>query len=193
MQNILPITVIVAVVLFIAREVLDAYKKNRSNKRQKVAIKRIISIEIEKNNFFLKRVMSIIKEMRTACLKGHTIKITHDSNENPRINFEENEEQYSSMPIPRVTDNAINQSIMNIALVDKDLFEDALCALDALAELKHIRDSIIETVSMSAISGTNFIDGFTEYAEEELDDAKESLEKLYKHCTGKELEITRVR
>lgn len=79
---------------------------------------------------------------------------------------------------------------MEVALVDKRIFEDALSALDAIAEMEHVLKGILE---YSEDRELPFLEGFAEYANRKLDDSEAVLATLYTKLTGKPYEEFRLR
>lgn len=65
--------------------------------------------------------------------------------------------------------------------------------MDAVAELGHLRGSLINYVGSESETELQFFEGFTEYALEELEDVEKPLAELYKGCTGRELTKPRLR
>lgn len=79
--------------------------------------------------------------------------------------------------------------MLEVATVSSDLFSKLEMAIAAIADLEHIRESLIHHTS----EDPEHLEGFTMYAEETLDEIERSLNALHVECTGKPLENARLR
>jgi hypothetical protein len=84
---------------------------------------------------------------------------------------------------------SLRNLMLEVATVSSDMFSKLEAAVGAIADLEHIRESLIHHVS----EDPERLDGFTMYAEEKLDEIELSLNALYVACTGKPLENARLR
>ena len=98
------------------------------------------------------------------------------------------------MWLPDVHREILGKYLLDIATLDKEFFDLAEQAYDALAEVQHIQDHIRERENkMEFIELDDYDIGLGEYSLVELNDAKVSLDKLYQYCTGDELTNHRLR
>lgn len=98
------------------------------------------------------------------------------------------------LSIPLVHRNLMSKFLLDIATLDKKLFDVMEPAYDALAELEHVRENFITFREDSEILGLeDFLAAFVQYALDELKEAESELRILYNHCTDKELTDHRLR
>jgi hypothetical protein len=88
----------------------------------------------------------------------------------------------------------MSKFLLDIATLDKLLFSFMEPAYDELAEVEHVRESLININDKpEQIAARDFVMGFAQYAVDVLQDAEKKLGALYVHCTGKPLTQHRLR
>lgn len=88
----------------------------------------------------------------------------------------------------------MSKFLLEIATLDKTLFEIMEPAYDGLAEVDHVRESLLNIdEGDNLIPKYDYLAGFAEYALNELEEAEAALAKLYTHCTGRPLTQHRLR
>jgi hypothetical protein len=98
-------------------------------------------------------------------------------------------ELHSETQIGLVQVQALSTNLLDLANIDEEVFPDSLEASDALKELNHVRDVMIDLVS----SDDGFLEGFVDYAETEITDCESMISTFYKKLTQRTLETHRVR
>ena len=189
--NVIPIAVVTAVGVFIARELLEAFRRFKTNSRKLDAIRRLVAAECERNYFAINRMIEQVNSIADALKKDFQILIEETTRGVPRLAFlEDGEELTSSSPISLVQTGVVEKYLFEAAALNKPLFELMEKVLDNLADAKHVRDGIIEYVSNDTIH----LEAFAEhYAPGELSEALESVQALYFNCTLEPLVQGRVR
>ncbi len=83
----LPATVIVAIILFFVKELLEVNRRRKANARKRLAIRRLVADEIERNNWTIKRLREGISELEQATeeLKGTKPKSLEEKLKSHRI------------------------------------------------------------------------------------------------------------
>ncbi|KRH98759.1 hypothetical protein AO057_04520 [Curvibacter sp. PAE-UM] len=88
----------------------------------------------------------------------------------------------------------MSKHLLEVATLDKDLFDLVEPALTATAELAHVRESLLYHGSSDEDDvARSHIQGFAEYAIGEIEEARTTLSALYRACTGKDLSEMRLR
>lgn len=185
-------TVLVAISIFIVREVLEAMRRADVNGRRKLAIKTLLAAEIERNNYAVRTLREIISKVDEGLASKEKIEIMRDPNGRSRIKIGI-KLGFISWQVPHVHQEVLAKNIMDLALLDKFMFELALKTLDQLSELDHLRGSLIEQVTLRSEGQLEHLGSFSSYANRVLDDTHEKLERLYSLCTGRTLAAVRVR
>ena len=191
--NALPITVVAAIAIFVAREVLEWRRRTKSDGRKLHAIRRLLAAECQKNDFAFSRLFEQVGKIQQALDCGQEFIIELRQSGMPYLVRKSGTESSSSEPIFPLNTSKIENYLFDAASLDASLFENMENALDSLAELIHVRDSFIDHISNRRIDYEGFFDSFSEYAKEEIDDAIESNRALYFKCTGEPLAVGRVR
>ncbi len=192
--SVLPITVIVAISLFIIKEAVELYRRIMANRRKIAAIKKLLSSEIEKNNWVVKSLQRHLNGIQDRWYKSEYI----IANTYPKgIRLEEKRSDGGGgggSPIFEVSTSVFDKIVFELPVLDADLFALAENAYEGVAEIKHITDSLIENVTNKDDHiSPDFMIGFCEYARDELNDSHTSLCSLYLKCTGNELTSHKLR
>jgi hypothetical protein len=191
-SNFFSAAVVVAIAIFLTREILEALRRRAANIRKLRAIRTLLAAEIERNNFTLTTLADIANEADAALKnKGH-VSIDREGDGRLRIKVDRSDGS-RSWPVPTVHNAALGQYLLELALLDKILFESALSLSDALAQLEHVRASLVREVMAFTAGRPHNLETFHEYASREIEWAREQLESLYRLCAAKELTTQRVR
>jgi hypothetical protein len=191
--TLLPITVIVAITIFVIKEALEHWRKYQSHQRQILAIKHMLADEIEKNNYTiaaLRRTLVQIKEKHDK----YEISLNRTPSGSLRIEFKEEVGGYGpSWPIPNVSRVVFDKTFVQLASLDLELFNKAKDAYESISEVEHVRNSLIDHLEEQEWHPKDLLVAFAEYGIDELVDAYINLSKLYKDCTGNDLDKHKLR
>lgn len=198
LTTILPATVIAAIILFVVREVLEAYRRHNADKRKKEALRRLLARECERNHAAinsLKQACSSLKEFGSENHEGYRFRVSHTPSGHLRFERRITDEEVEAHFILRPVQQEIMQRVMvEVAALDVRLFETLEESYDAIAEVRHIRDSLIDYLSDDSDKSEDiFLLGFCDYAIAELEEAYREVSKLYRECTGEDLKKVKLR
>ncbi|WP_299827094.1 hypothetical protein [uncultured Roseobacter sp.] len=190
--NLLPITVLGAVALFLVKETLEGIRRRNATKRKRRAMRRMLKDELERNKWALRSLRNSVNMVESLLQRPlATISLRTDRLGGRKIRLQEDGDgAYSERPLPEIHSDFIKENVLEIALVDKKIFEEALAVLDALAEMEHVLKGVLD---YSESQDMGFLKGFAEYAHKELDDCETALANLYTKITGKPYEEFRLR
>jgi len=193
-SSLLPITVIAAITIFLIKEALELWRKHLEHQRQTIAIKHMLADEIEKNNYtlaILRRTLAKIKEEH----EDYNISLDNTPSGSLRIEFREpTETNGTSWPIPNISRSVFNKTFVQLASLNFELFNEAKNAYESISEVEHVRNSLIDHITEEKESRPDgFLVSFAEYGLRELIDAYINLSKLYKSCTGNDLDKNKLR
>ncbi|WP_440495493.1 hypothetical protein [Serratia sarumanii] len=192
-SSFLPITVISAIFLFILKEVVEAIKKRGANRRKISAMKRFFSRECERNLWTIQILNSVLSDINEGYKNNKDIDIKFGEHDPSYVYILYDGTTRMGSKITEVQRDIMDKNLMEAAVISKPLFERLEVACDALAELDHVRSSFLNINKTSEETGHPLLAGFVGYGIEELSDIKQSLNDLYKYCTGHELEKARLR
>jgi hypothetical protein len=196
----LPITALVAVLLFLFREILEGKRRKNSNKRKKRAISRLISHDIERDYWALKSTRNCLEEIsvQVANPNGRDgLSIRAGPTGEKYFECKRANGSVSSAPIRKVYTGSLTSNLLLLADLDERLFEATLDAIDTINELDHVINSMVIHLSdkerNAQSRSVGFMESFVEYAEEELNDCEKEFKTFYKTLMGNELVDHRVR
>jgi hypothetical protein len=193
--SIIPITVVAAFFLFVTKEMLEWFKRASADKRKIAAIKILLARECELNKWTLLKLRQAVTDIKDTFEEKDGIEYAIERIGSDKIIFKEmlGEERRASWPLPPTYTDAMGKQLLDTAILDKRLFANLEGAYDAVLEMRHVRDSVIEYVESRENVREMHLEAFSEYALDELNDTEESLKTLYNACTGKPLDSIRLR
>lgn len=191
--------ILAAVGIFAFREILEWLRRRSARKNRLKALKAIIARECELNNYTTSVLLHDMKTMRANFELDDDDPYKYDY----RVVFRRDGsailertlggEWSGSGPIPKVHSAIISAKLMDVAELDFELYALAEAALSGLAELEHVRMSLISGVLKEDENMPDMIEGLPDYAIREIEDAASALKELYRACTGRPLTDRRLR
>ena len=188
----LPAAALVAIILFIARETVEFLRRRGADKRKLDAIKILLARECEFNHWTYKRCRDIVEtikdEMKKSREANFKIIFTRFGVEHFRVMRPDGTEGGGSS-VAHVHSDVVDKQLLEVAVLDKDLFPKVERVHNALTTIEHVAEGIVTYIE----EDREHLDGFPDYALRELDSAFKDLQALYLACTGKPLEKHRLR
>jgi len=193
----LPITVISAILLFVLKETIEFYKRRSAERRKIEAIKHLISIELQLNYWAVITIFRIFGEINKYLLSFPQAQFwlytLPSGAESVRCSKDSDRECYISYSIPFIVDKQYKTLFLTIAELDEKLLRLLEKAYDELAELNHLRSSLIDYLKDDKNDKHHFFKSFIEYAMEHEKPCNETLKAAYHNCAGKELQEAKLR
>lgn len=190
--------ILVAIGVFITREILEYRRRQTSKSRKILAIKIVLARACELNNWTIKALKRQLTTIQDSVNPAGSVFIKFL--QGGRIRFVETDgNSESSSIIPEVDASDLKIQLLPIAELDEQLTALLEAAISGLAELHHVRDSMVRYVSgeeglrLHEVPDNDFLKTFAEYGLEELEDSYNALNALYVGCTGSDLTSHRVR
>lgn len=191
--NIFPITVIVAISLFLIKELVELYRRVMADKRKISAMKKLLANEIERNNWVITSLKRHLKGVQSDWLESD-YKVINTQSRGYRIEVSRDGGSVGGSPVFEVSTTVFDKILFELPVLDVSLFELAEKAYEGIAEVKHLSDSLVENIiNQKGHISPDFIIGFSEYALEELEYSHKALCELYRKCTGKDLTSHKLR
>ncbi|QJP95459.1 hypothetical protein C6Y56_12960 [Pseudomonas fluorescens] len=187
-DSILPVSVLAAVVLFIVKEVVEFFKRSSERKRKISAYKILLSEELEKNLWTLNYLTSICHAIGDEHFTGISYRRTSSGSEQIAVHVGR---QGGYGPLWNVYSSIFDKAVVDLAVIDKKLFEKSKIAYECLAEARHIRNSIVRLCEDESLN--EYVHTFPEYALGILREAVDALDILYVACAGKKLDRPKLR
>ncbi len=192
--SIIPITVVSAIALFFIKETIELLRRWRADARKIRGLSRLFTRECETNLWAIRRIRSICNDIKETFDAYEKTKdeyfnsiFTASFSKSGVIRYvqtDTNGKLQSSMSIPRVHKDILTKYMLEAASLDGKFFEAMQSAYSAIVELEHVRDSLIHHLDGDE---RHFLEGFCDYALNELTDIEGNLSGAYAKWTGKEL------
>lgn len=193
----LPITALVAIVMFLCKETLEFFRKRRERKRKISAIKILLSEEIEKNHWALKQMfsaMQTLKDIPEFYPRSEVrLLVTRNGVEHFRVKKEPGDDYESGHPIPKFTFSMYEKLLPSLAELDSCLFEVIKCAYEELIELAHYRDILVSYLSGEEVHERELTRDFLADFSTKKADYYKDINIGYTALTGKELKTWKLR
>lgn len=194
LQQIAPLTVVTAIVLFAAKEITEAVRRYKSRARKASAIRTLLIEEMELNNWAIKSLRSILKDIESRPEIDPDVTFCVRTDASGKIHFRHHDLYGSGggSPIPDIHRKHFDKFLPDLAEVDKLLFEEARKGYEKLGDLEHVRTSLIANLAEEN-PDEKHLDGFPYYALRVIDDVEERMSKFYVFCSGRPFEKARLR
>ena len=190
LSPLLPITALVAIGLFLAKEVMELVRRRRADARKLGAIRRILSRDLELNQWVLEALRNAVGALeRIEAEHGRKGRIYESPGK--RIRYEhwvEGDKHRSDGGLPSVYATNFDRYLLDVATLDRKMLSYVEIASTALANLDHVRSGVVEHIDDQTWRGS-----FVLYARGELDKAEIDLQRLYQYCTGAQKVPVRLR
>ncbi|MGO4389230.1 hypothetical protein AB4Y85_17015 [Microvirga sp. 2YAF29] len=189
LPSLLPVTVVVAISLFVLKEVLEFIKRRRADRRKGQAFRTLLARECEVNHWAQWRLEVTLREVHGDHEEG--IEAEYIAKELPGGDAlwrrKDPDGGYSGGGLPDARTDLMSKLMVEIATIDKKLFTPLEDAYDSLITMRHIRASLLMFVTSKEEEDQMHFEDFPEYGLSELEGVKEDLDKLYRECTGRPL------
>ncbi len=194
----IPITALVALTLFVLREILESFRQHRSRKRKIKAARTLLAIETEINYWAKKsitRTLETIKDTRNDEEDDYHYKVDLTSSGDAYFSAWYADDRGLAMgnPIPSIHSETLDHWNAVLAETDNRLFERTLAFKSSLAELAHVRKGLIEHVNEETPLREEQLLGFVDYGLRECEKIERSFLEFYSECTGSDEIPTRLR
>lgn len=194
-SQLVPITVLAAVLLFGAREILELRRRKAADKRKRQAFMKVLARECELNLWRIERLSEVLSAMQEAGVKDDASLVqTTKGGEDSFIVIVGPAGNSRGLALRPVTRSTVEKHLVEIAALDEQLYSLCDALLDGLADTQHVFRCLTEgpPIHFPSTPG-NYYDGVATYGIKAIATAKTSMSKLYKECTGHELSRGRVR
>jgi len=191
--DLVPLTVLTAVFLFVLKEGLEWFKRLRGDKRKKQAFRLLLAEETERNHWALKRLrhcLEAIEGKKDHPDRSFRLELTKDGR--ARFAFDDSEGG-AKWPMPQIYRDHYDRILTDVAILDAPLFRAMRIAYQHVAELVHIHGQIVYFLTSEDPLDKDHLEDLPEFAVPKIDEAYVQLNILYEICTGTKLEVHRLR
>lgn len=190
MNNLLPIAAVVAIFLFVVKEIFEFCRRSIERGRKRSAIKELISHEVAANYRAFGYLYSAIRITDEKITPGEkdTIVVQHGG----RLLFERTHPSQigTGNPVPSPSMTEFNRLLPTVAEIDKKLYAAIREGYAAIYQLEHLHHSFVDYV-LGGEKEKEIFGGFRQYAWASFDETEKGIWELYVFLTGRELPIER--
>lgn len=194
LTQLLPATVIAAIVLFLVKETVESVRRWRADARKGRAFRVLLARECELNNWACRRLKETLITIKGDFDEKNAVQYAIKRLKSGEVVFRwASEATWGEWPLPDARVDLMSKLMLDVASLDQALFIVLEAAHDSVIELRHVREGLIRHIESEDEHQKNFFEAFPEYGLGEIDDILEHLNTLYQECTGKPLEAVRLR
>lgn len=192
--KLIPITVVATIVIFILKELFEGVRRYLGESRKKKALRMLIARECELNYWTIKSIRHIVETIRDESEDGAKFEFLFPKGGKVLFRVKHPDTEFKSgSNLAKTHREVMDKNLLEVATLDKKLYAVLQPAYDAVADLEHVRDSLIYYVNPEDEQDKMHLEGFPDYALNELEDVFRKLACLYNECTGNSLENHRLR
>lgn len=194
-QNLIPVTAVVAICLFILKELVEGIRRFLAERRRVKAIKSLVAIECELNLWAVKSLRHVLETIKKdlADDEGTEFKLFFPRSGKIQFKSIRSDGSYTGFALAPIHNEYLSKNLLEIAAFGGSFYATAKAAQEALSDLGHLQQSVIYFVQPDDEDDLVHRESFLDYAFSELPDINKALGALYRECTGEELVNHRVR
>ena len=184
--QIIPITVVVAVILFIGRELLDYFKNKKAKNRKVKVIKSLLSAEMEINHWVIESLIPIFTGIKKNWgIDDYCVENSFTGKPVVRI---ERKNSSGTVSISDVSTSVYEKVAIELAELDEKFFEDAMSTYEELAAVRYFTDVLISEINnKDSHIHKDYMKQVLVAPIDQLEIAQKYVSNLYFSCTGKEM------
>lgn len=193
----LPITVTVAIALFLVKEMLEILRKRKERQRKTNAAKLLLSQELEKNHWALVSFFRILNDMKEAETEApravFRLHVARNGSEHFRMREEPEDKNESGSWIATFDTSLYEKHLATLAEYDEALYNVVNETYEEIFELIHHRETLTSFLAGESVAPSDMTRHFLSDMAAEKDDYYNALNKSYRVLTGKDLKEWRLR
>lgn len=181
-MQLLPTTVVAAILLFALRELLEVLRARRVGNRRRIALRTLLAKECELNDRAIRRLRGDIQDAEdNRAIAGVQLSILVSRDGQSTYRRESADGGILQSVIPQIRKTVLEMHLLEIATLDKQLFALAEQAYGSISRIEQLRDGFIHRVTYDPARLADFCCS----AIGELDAAFATLSKLQGLCARK--------
>jgi hypothetical protein len=144
--SIIPATVVAAVLLFILKELVEGIRRYRGECRKKTALRALLARECELNNWTIKSIKHILETIKDESSADAKNEFSFIFPKSGKVLFRVKRpysEFKSGSSLAETHREIMSKNLLEVAMLDKELYAALQPAYDAVAELTHVRENLI--------------------------------------------------
>lgn len=193
---VLPVTAVIAILIFVIREILEKKRRDASDARKVLALKKVLARECQLNYTAIIRLRDTLTEMQESGVSENASRLSISEHPTGRYSVMVTDAHGSGSggALLGIQKDSLLKHLIEIAGLSESLYSKCELALDGLSEAEHVYQMLVHGPNEYFPSTPeNYYDGVIYYGLGELDDSIASLRELYLVCTGSVLKQGKLR
>lgn len=195
-DNFLPVTALVAVVIFLVREYLEGRRRKSSDARKVRALRKVLARECQLNYYAIDLLRDTLTEMQDVGVAEDAARLSLSKRPAGGYVFILTDLKGSKQGgvLVGIQRETFLKYLVEIAGLDERLYSKCEIALDGLSEADNVYQSLVHGPEIHFPStNEDYYKGLIDYGIGELNDSINGLKALYFACTGSELQKGKLR
>jgi hypothetical protein len=192
----LPVTAIVAILIFLLKEIVEWRRRKAADVRKIQALKKVLARECQLNYTAVDRLRDTLTEMQTSGVTKDANRLTLEKSPAGGYIYTISDHSGSGIGgvLLAIQRDTFLKYLVEIAGLDASFYAKCEIALDGLSEADHVFQLLVHGPEKHFPSTLeNYYDGLIDYGLRELKDSVNRLQELYFLCTGTVLEHGKLR
>lgn len=195
-DNFLPVTALVAVLIFLVREYLEGRRRKSTDARKVLALKKVLARDCQLNYHAIGELRNALIEMKEVGIAEDAARLSLSKREAGGYMFilTEPNGSYHGGVLVGIQRETLLKYLVEIAGLDENLYSKCEIALDGLSEAGNVYQSLVHGPEKHFPStAEHYYDSLADYGIDELNDSISGLKELYFFCTSSELKQGKLR
>jgi hypothetical protein len=184
LTDVLPVTALVAISIFIIKEIVEAIRRKNADRRKLGAIKLTVAEELQRNAFCHRTLVKLLARMVDESANEINWSSAKDVEGKVYVLASYKDGSLASRTwLPKTSSLTYQKIYLEAAALDKNLFDTLSKAYDCVSEMEHIRGSMLDYIS----DREDFFPGLVEFARwaiESLEDIEAGMQEAHLFCAG---------
>lgn len=195
-SQLLPATALVAIIIFLGKELLEWLRRRAADARKVRALKKVLARECQLNYSAIGRMRDALTTMQESGITVDAARLSLSKSAAGGYVYMITDHRGSGAGgmLVGIQRDTFLKYLVEIAGLDEGLYLKCETALDGLSEADHVYQSLVHGPEKHYPSTLeNYYDGLIDYGVRELNDSIAGLEELYLVCTGSVLQEGKLR
>ena len=196
LSQLLPATVLVAILIFLAREILEGRRRKAADARKVKALKMVLARECQLNYTAIGRLRDTLMEIKEHGVTEDAARLSLSNNAAGGYIYMITDHSGSGVGgvLIAIQRDTLLKYLVEIAGLDEGFYSKCEIALDGLSEADHVYQGLVHGPEKHFPSTPeNYYKGLIDYGLAELNESIARLQELYLVCTGSVLQQGKLR
>lgn len=195
-DNFLPITSLVAIMIFLVREYMEGRRRKLSDSRKVLALKKVLARDCQLNYHAIENLRDTFIEIKGAGVDKDAARLSLSKREAGGYTYiiTDLNGSYQAGVLAGIQRETLLKYLVEIAGLDESLYSKCEIALDGLSEADNVYQSLVHGPQKHFPStAEDYYSSLADYGIDELKKSISGLKELYFVCTNSELKQGKLR